>query len=122
MEKDEKKFNAFTDLNPFEYQRLLITVNLNYQEELRRSLTFLEGKLTGICLILTGSDGKQEKRCQSKTEIIILGRDRSQSEKVRDELYKQIHEQFSLECDLYTGLSEIKLVENSMAYAYDVRI
>ncbi len=122
MKEREKKLNPFIDFNPIEYQGLLITVNLNYQEELRKSLSpFLEGKLSGICLILPGSDGKQERHCQSKTEITILGLERNSAQTMRDILVQALKEtSFSFEGDIYTGLPEIKLLldDNYLSYAY----
>lgn len=124
MKEGEKKLNPFTDLNPFEYQGLLMTINSNYQEELRRSLSpLLKRKLIGICLILPGSDGKQERHCQSKTEIVILAAEGDSALKIRDILVKLLKERsFSFEGDIYTGLPEIKLLldnqDNYLSYAY----
>ncbi len=123
MKEREKKLNPFTDLNPIEYRGLLIAVNLNYQEELRESLPpFLGEKLSGICLILPGSDGKKERHCQSKTEIIVLGSVEYLLQKTRDILGSSTNQHSLSEGNIYAGLPEIKLLSdgsnNYLSYTY----
>lgn len=70
-------YNYCYSLGEFEYWGLLKTVGANWRDELRREYAALAGssELFGdkpYCLILPGSDGKEERHPQSKTEIILL--------------------------------------------------
>ncbi len=70
-------FNCYTSLDPSEYHGLLKAINHNYQAEILRFLSaglkdWLRQDGRGYCIILPGSDGKEERHAQSKTEVILL--------------------------------------------------
>ena len=74
---DHDFYNYCYSLGESEYWGLLKTVGANWRDELEREYAALTGssELFGdkpYCLILPGSDGKEERHPQSKTEIILL--------------------------------------------------
>ena len=69
--------NSCYNLRGFEYGGLLETIGVNWRNELKERLTdalfddeLLRGKQ--YCFITPGSDGKKERHPQSKTELILL--------------------------------------------------
>lgn len=64
------EFFAYTQLTPIEYGGLILSTNENRREELK--VIFADFPLhSQACLVLTGSDGKQERQTRSKTEISL---------------------------------------------------
>lgn len=72
----KNQYNCF-ELNPQEYFGLLRVINQSRRKSLNESLRRIEldDFLKDKALILTGSDGKEERHPQSKTEMIILTKD-----------------------------------------------
>ena len=122
MERKEFNLNPFVNLDPVEYYGLLEIVNINYQNLLRG---FLEGKLGNldeVCLILTGSDGKRERHCQSRTEIIIIGNNQSLVLGTREEIGKIFGENgVPLESNPSDCLPEGRTLDENLSYAYNNR-
>ena len=88
----EKPTSFCYRLSEDEYWGLLETVTANWQEKIREDLSFLPClevlRKNGFCFTLPGSDGKGERHPQSKTELVLLLKQRNPPlvERVRQEI------------------------------------
>jgi hypothetical protein len=107
-------YNCF-ELSPLEYFGLLRVINQSRRESLNESLKGIEldGFLKDEALILTGSDGKEERHPQSETEMIIL------SEKPIDEASQSLIVAIINDLDQETGKIEIKPLNSSVLSFYN---
>jgi len=107
--------NCF-ELSPLEYSRILRLINQNTRESLSKGLKSIKEMdefLKDKALILTGSDGKEERHAQSKTEVIIL------SEKPLDEASQAFIFTSINDLNIETDDIEIKLLNSSVLSFYN---
>jgi len=99
----------YRNLSLDEYRGLVKTIAQNRKQELQVLFDLLIEKFGGNnwCLILVGSDGKQERHPQSKTEVVLLCRD----SKPKDEMKETIKCLISPSTDPIE-FEEIKTLDN----------
>lgn len=120
---ERKNFNPF-NLPPEEYRGLVITCCQNYRQEIRARIEeiFPYELINSLAIISVGSDGKEERHPQSKTELVILCEEKEMFDQISS-LTSKINDQ-NLHCDEIRVINEetLSFYKNNPQTIYPDRI